>query len=73
MKKSTRALLGLVVIDLLLLSGTAYLVMTIEHGASLTVPPEQAISTVTSIGGGAIGIVTAILLLASFWHRRRGN
>lgn len=73
MKKSTRALVGMVVLDLAILCGVAWLVGTIKGGASLTVPPGEAISTVTSIGGGAIGIVTAILLVAFFVHRKNGN
>lgn len=73
MKKSTRALVGMVVLDLIILAGTAWLVGTIRGGASLTVPPAEAIQTVTQIGGGAIGIVSAILLMAFFVHRKRGN
>ncbi|MBN8815849.1 MAG: hypothetical protein J0J06_10420 [Sphingomonas sp.] len=73
MKKSTRALVGMLVIDLLILAGTAWFVMYIRNGASLTVPPAEAIGTVTTIGGGAIGIVTGILLVAFFVHRKRGN
>lgn len=73
MKKSTRALVGMVVLDLIILCGTAWFVSTIKGGARLTVPPEEAIQTVTQIGGGAIGIVTAILLVAFFVHRKNGN
>lgn len=73
MKKSTRALVGMLVIDLVLLAGTAWFVMHIRQGASLTVPPDEAIHTVTTIGGGAIGLVSALLLMAFFVHRRRGN
>jgi hypothetical protein len=73
MKKSTRALVGMVVIDLLILGIIGWLVMQVKDGASLTVPPQEAISTITSIGGGAIGIVTVFLLLAFFHHRRNGN
>ena len=73
MKKSTRALAGMVVLDLLLAGGTIYLVSLVQDGASTSVPPSEAISTITSIGGGAIGIVSGILLVAYFYHRRRGN
>lgn len=74
MKKSTRALVGMVVLDLLILCGTAWFVGVITSGkASLTVPPAEAIQTVTQIGGGAIGIVTGVLLVAFFVHRKRGN
>ncbi|MBS0479201.1 MAG: hypothetical protein JSR79_07875 [Proteobacteria bacterium] len=73
MRKSTRALVGMLVLDALILAGAAWFVMNIRNGASLTVPPAKAISTVTTIGGGAIGIVTGILLVAFFVHRKRGN
>ena len=74
MKKSTRALYGMVVLDLILLAGIAWLVAQVKgDGSNTTVPPEEAVSTITSIGGGAIGIVTVILLLAYFRHRRAGN
>jgi hypothetical protein len=76
MKKSTRALVGMVVLDLLLLIGIWWLVMQINpDGSNTNVPPQEAISTITitSIGGGAIGIISVILLLAFFHHRRKGN
>ncbi len=73
MKKSTRALVGLVVLDGLILLGVLWLVMQVKGGASMAVPPDEAISTFTSIGGGAIGVITVILLLAFFHHRRNGN
>lgn len=74
MRKSTRALVGMVLIDLLLLLGTGWLVLQVRSGAwSTSVPPGEAIGTITTIGGGAIGLVTAILLLAFFAHRKKGN
>lgn len=72
MKKSTRALTGMIILDLLLLLGTYWLVLQAKSGGT-TVSPEEAISTITSIGGGAIGIVTVILGLAYFLHRKNGN
>lgn len=73
MKKSTRALVGMVVLDALILCGAACLVGTIKGGARLTVPPAEAIQTVTQIGGGAIGIVSGILFVAFLYHRKNGN
>jgi hypothetical protein len=73
MKKSTRALVGLVVIELLLLGGTAWMVMQTKSGAWSSPDPAEAISTITRIGGGAMGIVGVILLLAFFTHRKNGN
>ncbi len=72
MKKSTRALVGLVVLDLLLLLGAFWLVLQV-HGGNTTVPPEEAITTITSIAGGAIGIISVILGIAFFIHRKNGN
>lgn len=73
MKKSKRALLGMVALDLLLLFGTFWLVMQVRGGVGTSVPPEEAISTITAIGGGAIGIVTGILGVAYVVHRKRGD
>jgi hypothetical protein len=74
MKKSTRALVGLVVLDALLLLGALWLVLKVRSGDwSTSVPPSEAIKTITSTAGGAIGFVTAILLLAFVFHRRKGN
>ncbi len=71
MKKSTRALLGLVLIDLLLLGGTAWMVLQVKLGVwTTTVPPAEAIRTITSTGGGAIGLVTAVLGMV-WWLRRK--
>lgn len=73
MRKSTRALVGMVAIDLLLLLGAAWLVLQVQSGASTTTTPGEAISTITTIFGGAIGIVTGVLAVAFVVHRRRGN
>ena len=74
MKKSTRALVGLVVLDALMLVGALWLVLKVRSGDwSTSVPPNEAITTITSTAGGAIGVVTAILLLAFAIHRRKGN
>ena len=73
MKKSTRALVGLVVIELLLMGGSAWMVAQTKSGAWHASDPALAISTITQVGGGAIGIVAAILLVAFFVHRKNGN
>jgi hypothetical protein len=74
MRKSTRALAGMLLLDLLLLAGTGWMVLQVRTGAwKANVPQDEAIGTITSIGGGAIGIVTAVLITAFFMHRKRGN
>ena len=73
MKKSTRALVGLVIINGLLALGAAWMVWQTRIGAWHAPDPAEAISTITATAGGAIGIVTAILLMAFFVHRRAGN
>lgn len=74
MRKSTRALVGMLVLDGLLLAGIGWMVLQVRTGAwTTTVLPAEAIGTITSIGGGAIGVVSALLLLAFFLHRKRGD
>lgn len=74
MRKSARALLGMVLLDLLIAAGTGWFVMQVRTGALVTAaPPERAIGTITTIGGSAIGVATAVLLVAFFAHRKRGD
>jgi uncharacterized protein (TIGR03382 family) len=73
MKKSARALIGLVIIDALIVAGAAWMVWQVKIDAWHAPDPAAAISTIASTAGGAIGIVTALLLLAGLVHRRRGN
>lgn len=73
MKKSTRALIGLAVIDGALALGAAWMVWVTRAGQWHAPDEAEAITTITSTAGGAIGIVTAILLMAFFVHRRAGN
>lgn len=73
MKKSVRALVGLVVIEAALLGGTAWMVWQVQRGAWTTRDPAAAIAQITRTGGGAMGIVAAILILAFIVHRKNGN
>lgn len=73
MKKSTRALVGLVAVDALLALGAAWMVWKTRSGQWTAPDPAAAISTITVTVGGAIGIVTVILLMAFALHRRHGN
>ncbi len=74
MKKSTRALVGMVVIDVALLGGAAWLVGKITSGEwKTTVPAGDAISNITSIFGGAIGFLSVLLGLVFVLQRRKSN
>lgn len=74
MRKSTRALLGMVVLDVLVLLGTSWMVMQVRSGAwKTTGSPGEAIGLITTTGGAVIGIVSAVLIMAFFLHRKRGN
>ena len=73
MKKSTRALVGLAFLDGLLALGAAWMVWQTKSGAWHAPDEAAAITTITSTAGGAIGIITVILLMAFVTHRRQGN
>ena len=71
MKKSTRALTAMVVLDALLVAGAAWMVMQVKSGTWNTPDPAATIVEITRTAGGAVGIVTALLLVAFVVHRRR--
>ena len=73
MKKSIRVLAGMVVIDALLVAGAAWMVWQVQTGAWNTPDPAETITEITRTAGGAIGIVTALLLVAFVVHWRRGD
>lgn len=73
MKKSKRALVGLVVIDAVIVLGAAWMIWQTKSGAWRAPDEAAAISAISTTAGGAIGIVTALLLMASWMHRKRGN
>ena len=73
MKKSNRALLGLVLINAALFAGAWWLIAQTRSGALQAPDPAEAIARITTVAGGAMGIVTAILLMAYIAHKRRGN
>lgn len=74
MKKSTRALVGLLIIEALLFAGAVWMVVQVQTGAwQATVSKAEAISTITSGVGGIMGVVAVVLLLAFAFHRRNGN
>ena len=73
MKKSTRALVGLVGLDVIIIAGAWWMVIQTSTGQWSAPDPAETISMITSTAGMVVGIVSAILLLAFFIHRRAGN
>jgi hypothetical protein len=73
MKKSTRALTGMFLLDALILAGAAWMVRQVKSGAWNAPDPAAAITEITRAAGGVIGIVTGVLLVAFVVQRRRGN
>ena len=73
MKKSQRALAGIVVIDALVALGAGYMIIETRRGVWQSSDPAAAISLISTTAGATIGIVTAILAVAFFVHRGKGN
>ena len=73
MKKSTRALTGMVTLDALLVAGAAWMIQQVQTGTWNTPDPAATITEITLTAGGAIGIVTALLLVAFAVQRGRGD
>jgi hypothetical protein len=73
MKKSTRALVGLVGLDLIVILGAWYMVEQTRSGAWNSSDPAASIGMVTTVAGTIVGVITAVLLLAFVMHRRAGN
>lgn len=73
MRKSTRALIGIVVLDALIVAGSFWLIWQIKsRSLKLAVPEHEAIQTITSTAGGAIGVITVVLAIAFVTLRRKG-
>lgn len=73
MKKSTRALVGLVILEAVILAGAWWMVQQTRSGAWQTSDPAGAIALITQTAGGAMGIIAVILTIAFVTHKRRGN
>ena len=73
MKKSTRALVGLVSLDLIIIAGAWWMVIQTSTGQWSAPDPAKTIGMITTTAGTVVGIVSAILLLAFVIHRRAGN
>ena len=64
MKKATRALTGMAVLDALLVAGAAWMVWQTKTGTWNSPDPAATITEITRTAGGGIGIVSALLLVA---------
>lgn len=73
MKKSTRALIGLVLLDLIVVAGAWWMIDRTQSGAWNANDPAGSITMVTTTAGMLVGAITALLLLAFVMHRRAGN
>jgi len=73
MRKSTRALAGLVLIETLLFGGAAWMLSQVRSSGWTAPNPAEAIVTITQVAGAAMGIVAAVLLVTFFVYRRKGN
>jgi len=73
MKKSTRALVGMIGFDLAVIIGAWWVVEQTRSGAWIAPDPAASISMITTTAGMIVGVVTAVLLLAFVVHRRAGN
>lgn len=73
MKKSTRALVGLVVLELVVLAGAWWLVGQVQSGAIQAPDPAEAIARISEVTGGVMAVLAVVLILAFITHKRRGN
>ena len=73
MKKSTRALAGLAVLELFLFAGAAGMLLMLRLGIWEAPEPAKAATAITTVAGGTMGIVAAVLLMAWFTHKKNGN
>ena len=73
MKKSTRALLGLVLLDAIILIGAWYMVAQTKSGAGNSNDPAASIEMISTGAGALVGFSSVVLLLAFVMHRRAGN
>lgn len=73
MKKSRRALAGLVLLDLIVIAGAWWMIERTRSGAWQSNDPAGSITMVTTTAGMLVGVISTVLLFAFFLHRRAGN
>lgn len=72
MKKSTFVLIVLLVIELLLAGGAAFMVWQVKSGGWNTADPAEVLSRILTVAFGAAPIVALPFLIIYFSARRRG-
>lgn len=73
MKKSMRALLGLVLLDAIIVCGAWWMIERTRSGAWNSNNPADSITMITTTAGMMAGFASVILLLAFVRHRATGN
>lgn len=73
MKKSMRALLGLILLDAIFVVGAWWMIERTRSGAWNSNNPAESITMITTTAGMMIGAISVILLLAFVRHRVAGN
>ena len=72
MRKSTSVLILLLVIELLLVGGAAFMVWQVKSGAWNTADPAEALSRILTVAFGAVPLIAVPFLLIYFGARRKG-
>lgn len=73
MKKSMRALFGLVLLDAIIVAGAWWMVERTVSGAWNSNNPAESVNMITTTAGMMAGVASVVLLLAFFRHRAAGN
>lgn len=73
MKKSMRALLGLVLLDAIVVAGAWWMIDRTKSGAWNSNNPAESINMITTTAGMMVGVISVVLVLAFFRHRAAGN
>ena len=73
MKKSMRALLGLVLLDVVIVAGAWWMIERTTSGAWNSNNPAESVTMITTAAGMMVGVASVVLALAFFRHRASGN
>jgi hypothetical protein len=73
LRKSTRIFILLGVIELLLIAGTAYMVLQVTSGAWNAPDPAEALRRIMTVAGAAIPLVALPFFVLGVSLRRKGE